>query len=129
MIILDSLLWTLQLCSKKVVLCRRIESNPENCKHTVEPFGVVLGGPEWWHSSKAPVNDRVPAREVDDRGSVQFSILCHHCCRVMAGVIGTTCHSIHSLQYTAHIPRLTQRQQDRETDQCLLQREKFQKKT
>lgn len=76
---------------------------------TVEPFGVVLGGAQWWHVPQAPVDDRVTSGEVDHRGGIQLALLCYHGGGVVAGVIGTSGNTVHCVQHLTDITNLTER--------------------
>lgn len=75
---------------------------------TVQPFGVVLGGAQRRHVPQAPVDDRVPSREVDHRGRVQLSPLRYHGGGVVAWVIGTPGDTVHCVQHLTDVIDLTE---------------------
>lgn len=62
-------------------------------RHTVEPFGVVLGSAQRRESSKASVNSWVPPGKVHSRGGIEFPTGSDEGSGVMKGVIGTAGHS------------------------------------
>lgn len=74
---------------------------------TVEPFGVILGGSQWWHVPQAPVDDRVTAREVDHGGGIQLTPLCYHGRGIVAWVVGTSGYTVHRVQHLTDVTNLT----------------------
>ncbi len=65
---------------------------------TIEPFGVVLCGPQGRHVPQTAVNNRVAAGEISHCSSVDFSTLSYHGCRVVSRVVGTAGHTADGLQ-------------------------------
>lgn len=74
--------------------------------HTVKPLGVVLCRAQRRHAAQAAVDDRVPAREVDDRGRIQLALLRHHRCGIVAWVVGAACNSVDPIQHAAQVSHL-----------------------
>lgn len=73
---------------------------------TIQPFGVVLGSPEWWHAAQAPVYDGVTAGEIDNSGGIQLSALCHHRRGVVTRVVRAAGHAVHALQHATQVAHL-----------------------
>lgn len=81
---------------------------------TVEPLGVVLGGPEGGHVAEAAVEDGISAGEVDDGGGVELASLRYHGSGVVARVVWAPCHSVHCVQNFTQISHLREREGERE---------------
>ena len=85
---------------------------------TVEPFGVILGGPERRHPTQAAVYDRVPAGEVNDGGGKHLSALRHHRCGVVPRIVRTPGHAVDPLQHAAHVAHLQPETRERGKMTC-----------
>lgn len=70
---------------------------------TIQPLGVVLSGAQRRHVPQAPIDDRVPAGEIDDGGGVQLPPLRHHGSGVVAGVVRTSGHAVNRLQHLTDV--------------------------
>lgn len=76
------------------------------CLLTIEPLGVILGRAKGRPAAQAPVDGRVPTREVDDGGRVELPLGGDDGCGVVARVVGAAGHAIDLLHRPAEVPHL-----------------------
>lgn len=60
---------------------------------TVQPLGVVLGRAQRRQAAQAPVDGRVPPREIHGRGGIQLPAGGDERGRIVQRVVGTPSHS------------------------------------